>query len=109
MECTLYRLFLAHPEGIPSDNLLLHWRELCALYARESCFDDPLLMDDALESLCAESKTVFYSTVSRIKRKFVAALGARKASPYIIKRGKDGMYRTRARMGKAEKFSSWQI
>ena len=96
VERTLYRLFLSHPEGILADDLLAHWRELCAIYARESCFDDPLLRDDALESLCGESKRIFYSNVSRIKRKFVSALGASKASPYIIKRDKDGLYRTRA-------------
>lgn len=96
MESTLYRLFLAHPEGIPADGLLLHWQELCTLYEQESCFDDPPLRADALESLCAESKRAFYTNISRIKKKFVAALGARKAVPYIIRRGMDGLYRTLA-------------
>ena len=99
MERTLYRLFLAHPEGITSDSLLAHWQELCDIYEKESCFDDRPLRDNALESLCSESKTVFYSTVSRIKRKFVDTLGARKASPYIIKRSADGHYGTRATLG----------
>lgn len=96
MERTLYRLFLAHPEGIPADNLLRHWQELSALYEQESCFDDKPLRDNALESLCAETKTVFYSTVSRIKKKFSDVLGARKAAPYIIWRTSAGLYRTRA-------------
>ncbi|MBQ1649365.1 MAG: hypothetical protein II047_13050 [Bacteroidales bacterium] len=96
IERTLYRLFVAHPEGITSDNLLAHWKELCSIYENESCFDDKTLRDCALESLCAESKTVFYSTVSRIKKKFVSALGRGKASPYIIQRGKNGLYKTRA-------------
>ena len=99
MERTLYRLFLAHPEGIASDSLLAHWQELCGIYEQESCFDDQPLRDNALESLCSESKTVFYSTISRIKRKFLDALGARKATPYIIKRDADGHYRTRATLG----------
>ena len=99
MERTLYRLFLAHPEGIASDSLLAFWQELRDIYEQESCFDDQPLRDNALESLCSESKTVFYSTVSRIKRKFVDVLGARKASPYIIKRDADGGYRTRATLG----------
>lgn len=99
MERTLLRLFLSHPEGIAADNLLAHWRELSRIYAQESCFDDPPLREDALESLCAESKRVFYVNISRIKRKFITALGARKASPYIIKRDKDGLYRTRATLG----------
>lgn len=96
VECTLYRLFLAHPEGILADNLLLHWQELCAIYSMESCYDDQPLRDCAMESLCAESKKVFYANVSRIKRKFVNALGIRKASPYIIKRDNNGFYLTRA-------------
>ena len=100
MERTLYRLFLAHPEGIASDSLLAHWQELRDIYEQESCFDDQPLRDNALESLCSESKTVFYTTVSRIKRKFVDILGGRKASPYIIKRCKDGDYRIRATLGK---------
>ena len=93
MERTLFRLFLAHPEGIPADGLRLHWKELCELYEQESCFDDKPLRDNALKSLCAESKRVFYANISRIKKKFAAALGARKAAPYIIKRCTDGRYR----------------
>ena len=96
MERTLYRLFLAHPEGLPADGLILHWQELCDIYESESHFDDKPLRDNALESLCAESKRVFYADISRIKKKFVTALGTRKAAPYIIKRDKSGLYRTRA-------------
>ena len=95
-ERTLFRLYLAHPEGIPADHLLAHWRELCTLYAQESLYDDPSLREDKMESLCAESKKVFYSNISRIKKKFVAALGARKARGYYIKRNPNGLYRTLA-------------
>jgi len=95
-ESTLYRLFLAHPEGIASDDLLLYWEELISLYGQESVFDESLRQEDALVSLCAESKIVFYSNISRIKCKFVKALGARHAAGYYIKRYADGLYRTRA-------------
>ena len=98
IERTLYRLFLRHPGGILSDQLLTYWQELCSIYAEESCYDDKSLRDNAIESLCAESKSVFYTNISRIKKKFVEALGRRKASPYIIQRGKDGLYRTRAHL-----------
>ena len=91
VESTLYKLFLAHPEGIKANDLVLHWKELCNIYAKESWFDDTSLQQDKMESLCAESKTVFYSTVSRIKRKFVKAFGARSARPFIIK-NKGGVY-----------------
>ena len=76
VERTLYRLFTVHPEGLHADDLLLHWNELCALYEKESLYDDPGLREKKMESLCSESKTVFYSTVSRIKSKLVTALGA---------------------------------
>ena len=98
VERTLFCLFLTHPEGILADDLLLHWQELQSFYERESLYDDPSLRDDALESLCAESKRVFYSNISRIKKKFVAALGARKARGYYIKRDPNGLYRTLARL-----------
>jgi hypothetical protein len=95
MERTVYRLFLAHPEGIAADDLLLHWQELCGIYARESCFDDPDIREAKLESLCGESKHVFYSTVSRIKKKMVAAVGLWRADAYMIK-NEGGVYKTRA-------------
>ena len=96
MERTLYRLFLAHPDGIPSDGLLAHWQELCRIYEQESCFDDKPLREEALESLCSESKRVFYANISRIKKKFVDILGVRGAKPYIIARDRNGLYRTKA-------------
>ena len=99
MERTLLRLFVAHPEGLAASGLLEHWQELCCLYEQESRFDDKPLRDNALESLCAESRMVFYGNVSRIKKKFVDVLGARKASAYYIKRGKDGVYKTLAAPG----------
>ena len=102
VERTLLCLFLAHPEGILADNLLLHWQELRSIYERESRVDDPAKRDDALESLCAESKRVFYSNIARIKRKFVDAVGARKAKGYYIKRYPNGLYRTLATLTEAE-------
>ena len=95
-ESTLLQLFLAHPSGLLADELILHWQELSDIYARESRFDDPELREDVLVSLCSESKRVFYSNISRIKRKFIDAVGARKAASYYIKRCSDGHYRTRA-------------
>ena len=92
MERTLYRLFLAHPEGISADDLVLHWKELSDIYARESCFDDPEIRASKLESLCGESKRVFYSTVSRIKKKFTEKLDPWRAQAYIIK-NENGIYR----------------
>ena len=97
MERTLYRLFLRHPEGMLADDLLLHWRELETLYAHESCYVDEGLREKKLESLCGESKRVFYATVSRIKKRFTRVLGATRARSYYIARGENGMYKTKAK------------
>ena len=93
VERTLYTLFLNHPEGITSNDLVLHWKELCRIYSRESSFADSNFREDKIESLCAESKTVFYATVSRIKRKFRDVLGDQNAEPFIIKKEKGGRYK----------------
>lgn len=93
VEYTLYRLFQNHPEGIRADNLLRHWKELGEIYAQVTPYDEQELRDDKMESLCAESKTVFYANISRIKRKLIAAIGPAKAKKYIIRRGTDGLYR----------------
>ena len=86
------RFPLKNPEGISACNLLLHWKELCEIYAKESWFDDPAIREEKLESLCAEDKKVFYATVSRIKKKFVAAVGPCRADAYIIRKNGDGVY-----------------
>lgn len=105
MERTLYRLFLAHPEGISADNLLLHWQELQDIYARESCYDDPDIREAKLESLCGESKRVFYSTVSRVKKKLTEKLGPWRAGTYIIK-NEGGVYKVQAKLTESEKRHS---
>ena len=102
IERTLLRLFIAHPEGIAANNLIHYWQELHGIYARESLYDEPELREEALKSLCSASKTVFYSNICRIKQKFVAALGTRKANRYIIRRYPDGLYRTRATLSEPD-------
>ena len=106
MERTLYRLFLAHPEGISADDLILHWQELQDIYAKESCFDDPDIREAKLESLCGESKRVFYSTVSRIKKKFVEILDPWRAEAYIIK-NEGGVYKLNAILTVSAPQRSW--
>ena len=106
MERTLYRLFLTHPEGISADDLLLHWRELQDIYAKESRFDDPDIREAKLESLCSESKRVFYSTISRIKKKIVEILDPWRAQAYIIK-NEGGVYKVNAKLTVSARQHSW--
>ena len=93
VERTVYLFCLNHPEGIQADALPVHWQELYKLYAHESVYDNKKLMLNTIETLCNESKTVFYSNISRIKRKFINTLGVRKAQSLIIIRHPDGRYR----------------
>ncbi len=95
-EASLFRLFLAHPEGISAGNLSLYWEELRQIYGQESLYDDIGLQENALKSLCAGPKTIFYSNISRIKKKFTDALGPKRAALFFIHRSPDGLYRTEA-------------
>ena len=93
IERTIYLFCLNHPEGIQADALPLHWQELYKLYSHESVFDNKQLILNTIQSLCNESKSLFYTSVSRIKKKFITAFGTRKAQHYIIMRQPDGIYR----------------
>ena len=93
VERTIYLFCLNHPEGIQTDTLPLHWQELYKLYARESVFDNKELIPNTIQSLCGESKSLFYTSVSRIKKKLINAFGTRKAQHHIIMRHPDGFYR----------------
>ena len=93
IERTIYLFCLNHPEGIQADALPLHWQELYKLYSHESVFDNKQLILNTIQSLCNESKSLFYTSVSRIKKKFITAFGTRKAQHHIIMRHHDGIYR----------------
>lgn len=101
IERTLYRLFLNHPEGIATDALRRHKEELHTLYNHETVFENKHQIETTMESIMSENKNLFYTTVARIKKKFVTELGSRKAAPYIIKRNKSGTYKTRAALSEA--------
>lgn len=96
MERTLYVLFLRHPDGINADELWRYWDELCEIYGSHTVYDDPNLVEDAVEGICDEEKAAWYTNVSRIKRKIADRLGKRAAGQYIIRRSDDGKYRISA-------------
>lgn len=96
MERTLYILFLRYPEGINADELWRYWDELCEIYGSQTVYDDIDLIEDAVEGICDEEKVTWYTNVSRIKRKVSDRIGKRAAEQYIIRRGKDGLYRIEA-------------
>lgn len=96
MECSLYRLFLAHPEGIKANEIKHHRNELFRIYKTNSRFGDKETHRKVLDSLCGESKIPFYVYVSRIKRKFEKSIGCRNSTKYIIQRNKSGKYKVKA-------------
>ena len=96
MERTLYILFLRYPEGNNADELWRYWDELCEIYGSQTVYDDIDLIEDAVEGICDEEKVTWYTNVSRIKRKVSDRIGKRAAEQYIIRRGKDGLYRIEA-------------
>lgn len=96
IERTLYILFLRYPEGINADELWRYWDELCEIYGSQTVYDDIDLIEDAVEGICDEEKVTWYTNVSRIKRKVSDRIGKRAAEQYIIRRGKDGLYRIEA-------------
>lgn len=93
MECSIYRLFLNHPEGIKAASMITHCDELASIYASESRYDDQNRQRVVVETICDRTKIAFYVCVSRIKKKFVTAIGVRKADKYIISRNSAGFYR----------------
>lgn len=95
MEYSLYLLFQAHPEGIKADKMLLHRDELALIYAGESRYDDKERQYIVVDAICNRNKAAFYICISRIKKRFVSAVGIRKASKYIICRNNAGVYRAR--------------
>ena len=97
-EITLYDVYLHHPEGIPADDLVLHWKELCSAYTKYTVHSGDTSVEDTMESLCSESKMYFYAIVSRIKRKMVAALGDEVAQTYYIRKKSGGTYSLDARI-----------
>lgn len=69
--------------------------ELAIIYASETRYDDQERQRAVVDTICDRTKTAFYVCVSRIKKRFVAAIGHRKADKYIISRNNTGIYRIR--------------
>jgi len=93
IERTLYTLVLRYPEGVPVDELWRYYDELCIIYGKQTVYDDPEMIRNAIEALCDDYKTTLYTNISRIKKKFTDKLGEMTAKPYIISRDTDGRYR----------------
>ena len=99
MERALYTLLLNHEDGIRVEDLWMYYDELVGIYGKMTWFDDPRMIEDAVDTLCDDSRVTFYSNLSRIKRKLTEAGGSGAAQKYAILRGKDNVYRVAAPRG----------
>ncbi len=93
MERTLYTLMLRYDQGISPDDIWQYYDELCAIYRKQTVYDNPDQIDAAVDALCDDDKSTLQTNVSRIKRKLVEKVGKIAAEQYAIVRGKDGVYR----------------
>ena len=93
MEYSLYRLFLAHPEGIRANKMILHRDELILIYSNESRYDDRVRQQDVVDTICDVTTRAFYVYVYRIRKKIESAMGFHKARKYTIQRSNTGVYR----------------
>ncbi len=93
MERTLYTLLLRHEGGISAEEIWMYYDELCAIYRKQTVYDDPDQIEAAVDALCDDDRATLQTNVSRIKRKLVDKLGRTAADQYAIVRGRDGVYR----------------
>lgn len=93
MERTLYTLMLRYEQGISPDDLWQYYDELCAIYRKQTVYDNPDQIEAAVDALCDDDRATLQTNVSRIKRKLVEKIGKIAAEQYAIVRGKDGVYR----------------
>lgn len=93
MERTLYTLLLRYDGGISAEDIWKYYDELCAIYRKQTVFDDPDQIEAAVDALCDDDRATLQTNVSRIKRKLVDKVGKLAAEQYAIVRGRDGVYR----------------
>lgn len=83
-ERSLYILFLNRVEGISLTNLDEHLSELSTLYSRFSNQSDQTTIEAALKRLTDPADNNINEVISRINRKFRAAVGGQLLSHYAI-------------------------
>jgi plasmid maintenance system killer protein len=89
LEATVYYFFLKHPEGIVLNRLDEHEEELYSIYSRCSVANSDnniAAMRNSIRALADPLENSLNEKISKIKAKFIRALGAEMASHYYIAR-----------------------
>jgi len=84
LEKTVYLLFLAHPQGIVLTHLPDYRNELLSIYNQISTLDDREDITARITTLSNPLENSIHEKMSKIKNKFILALGATDAAPFII-------------------------
>jgi hypothetical protein len=93
-EKALYLLFLNHPEGIKISELSLHKNELEGIYSTLYTGGDLEAIPLHVNALTNPSSNSASEKISRIRTKFIDALGERLAQHYIIQGPNGGRKKT---------------
>jgi hypothetical protein len=84
MEKTVYLFFLRHPEGVEFSYMPDHISEIRQIYGHVSNTDIIALLENRTQALCTNQDDCLSQIISRIRNKFVTALGEDMARPYLI-------------------------
>jgi len=93
LEKTVYLFFLNHPEGVEFSYMPDHYREIRGIYGQVSNSGVLALLENRAHALCANQDDCLSQVISRIRNKFLAALGEEMAQPYLIS-GEPGQKRS---------------
>ena len=85
LEKTLYMLYLFHPKGIEISSLCDYKTEMYEIYSRISTRGDIFEMRSKIERMADVTSNSASEKISKIKEKFVAAIGSELAQNYYIK------------------------
>jgi len=84
MEKTVFHFFINHPEGLAFSTLPNHKDELCQLYRHYSDTASVATIIARMTDLAANKNDLLSQVISRIRRKFEAALPQEMAKQYVV-------------------------
>ena len=93
LEKTIYKFYLAHPEGVRFSDLRLYKDELCNIYMQFINDDDgdlatiKMIVEQRIENLVNTTNNGAAERIAKIKSAFVKAIGEELAKHYYIQGG----------------------
>ena len=83
-EKTLYLFFLAHPKGLELRDLGDHQDKLLEIYEKVSPTRDHIVNLQRIEQLVNPAENKISENISRIRKKFIEAVGEQMTEDYVI-------------------------